>query len=55
MNALVLVVDDEPKIVKLARDYLEGAGFGVISAGDGQTALALARRMVPARPACRRG
>lgn len=47
MNALVLVVDDEPKIVKLARDYLEGAGFGVISAGDGQTALALARRERP--------
>ncbi len=25
----VLVVDDEPKIVELARDYLEHAGFAV--------------------------
>ena len=27
MNELILVVDDEPKIVKLARDYLEQSGF----------------------------
>ena len=31
----VLVVDDEPKIVQLARDYLEHAGFAVVSASDG--------------------
>jgi DNA-binding response OmpR family regulator len=35
----VLVVDDEPKIVQLARDYLEHAGFAVVTAGDGRTAL----------------
>jgi DNA-binding response OmpR family regulator len=35
----ILVVDDEPKIVELARDYLEHAGFGVITAGDGRSAL----------------
>ena len=40
VNELILVVDDEPKIVKLARDYLEQAGFRVQTAGDGQTALA---------------
>ena len=34
MNELILVVDDEPKIVKLARDYLERAGFRVISAAS---------------------
>jgi two-component system, OmpR family, alkaline phosphatase synthesis response regulator PhoP len=39
----ILVVDDEPKIVKLVRDYLERAGFGVRVAGDGKTALSLAR------------
>ncbi len=47
MNELVLVVDDESRIVKLARDYLEQAGFRVLSAGDGITALAAARRDRP--------
>ena len=47
MNELILVVDDEPKIVKLARDYLEKAGFQVLTAGDGQTALAMARTEKP--------
>jgi DNA-binding response OmpR family regulator len=47
MNELILVVDDEAKIVKLARDYLEKNGFQVISAGDGITALAMARRQRP--------
>ena len=36
----ILVVDDEPKIVQLARDYLEHAGFTVASASDGREALA---------------
>ncbi|MEO7664008.1 MAG: response regulator transcription factor [Candidatus Limnocylindrales bacterium] len=35
----ILVVDDEPKIVQLARDYLEHAGFAVITAADGRAAL----------------
>src|SRR5437773_3898106 len=35
----ILVVDDEPKIVQLARDYLEHAGFSVLTAGDGASAL----------------
>ena len=39
----VLIVDDEPKIVALARDYLERAGFAVATAYDGKTALASAR------------
>jgi two-component system, OmpR family, alkaline phosphatase synthesis response regulator PhoP len=39
----VLVVDDEPKIVQLARDYLEHAGFAVLTAGDGPSALQAAR------------
>jgi two-component system, OmpR family, alkaline phosphatase synthesis response regulator PhoP len=47
MNELILVVDDEPRIVKLARDYLEAAGFRVSSASDGPTALAVARRERP--------
>lgn len=47
MNMLILVVDDEPKIVKLARDYLERGGFRVVTAADGQTALAIARHERP--------
>src|SRR5207249_2343778 len=43
----VLVVDDEPKIVQLARDYLEHAGFGVVTAGDGRSALAAIRTRRP--------
>jgi two-component system alkaline phosphatase synthesis response regulator PhoP len=43
MNETVLVVDDEPKIVKQARDYLERGGFRVVEARDGKTALARAR------------
>ncbi len=35
----VLVVDDEPKIAQLARDYLEHAGFAVLLAGDGNSAV----------------
>lgn len=35
----ILVVDDEPKIIQLTQDYLENAGFSVISAGDGERAL----------------
>ena len=47
MNELILVVDDESRIVKLAQDYLEKAGFRVLSAADGVTALAVARRDRP--------
>ena len=43
----VLVVDDEPRIVELARDYLEHAGFAVISAADGPSALTAARLRKP--------
>ncbi len=43
----VLVVDDEPKIVQLARDYLERASFRVTSASDGKEALAAFRGGAP--------
>ena len=43
----ILVVDDEPKIVGLARDYLEHAGFAVVSAFDGSEALTRARTDAP--------
>ena len=43
----VLVVDDEARIVQIARDYLEHAGFSVISASDGHSAVALAKDKQP--------
>ena len=43
----VLVVDDEPRIVELAREYLEHAGFAVLTAGDGPSALMVARTRKP--------
>ena len=43
----ILVVDDEPKIAQLARDYLEHAGFAVVIASDGPAALSAARRRRP--------
>jgi two-component system alkaline phosphatase synthesis response regulator PhoP len=39
----ILVVDDEPGIASICRDYLEKAGFGVTVAGTGPDALAQAR------------
>ena len=44
---IILVVDDEPKILQLVGDYLERAGYGVRNARDGKTALALARTEKP--------
>ena len=43
----VLVVDDEPQIAEIARDYLRLAGFDVIVAGDGVRALEAARGRRP--------
>ncbi len=43
----ILVVDDEPKITQLVRDYLERAGFGVLVAYDGKKALSLAKTEKP--------
>ena len=47
MSQLILVVDDEPKVARLARDYLEKNGFRVTTAADGQSALTIARREKP--------
>ena len=44
---LVLVVDDDPNVVALARGYLERDGYRVAEAADGLRALELARREQP--------
>lgn len=43
----ILVVDDEPKILQIARDYLEHAGMRVVTASDGKAALASVRASKP--------
>jgi len=47
MAQTVLVVDDEKDIVELIRYNLAQAGYRVVTAGDGQQALDLARRDRP--------
>jgi DNA-binding response OmpR family regulator len=46
-SELILLVDDEPSIVKLARMYLERENFRVEAAGDGEAALEAVRRLNP--------
>jgi len=44
----ILLVDDEPSIIQLARMYLEREGFHTASAADGEKALEAADRLKPA-------
>jgi DNA-binding response OmpR family regulator len=48
MNETILVIEDEPKVARLARDYLKQSGFRTLTAADGSTGLAMARREQPA-------
>ena len=43
----VLVVDDEPSLVRVVEGYLAKDGFAVRTAADGETALALVRESEP--------
>ena len=47
MTQRILVVDDDPKIVRLLRASLEQAGYQVFVAYDGETALHMLRRERP--------
>lgn len=38
-SEVILVVDDEPDILDLTREYLESLGYRVLQAGDGESAL----------------
>ena len=46
-SELILLVDDEPSIVQLARMYLERENFRVEAAGDGEAALEAVKRLNP--------
>jgi DNA-binding response OmpR family regulator len=47
MPKRILIVDDESKITQIVRDYLERAGFDILTSFDGKTALSLARTQKP--------
>jgi two-component system alkaline phosphatase synthesis response regulator PhoP len=47
MAQRILVVDDDPQIVRLVRSYLEQAGYVVYTAGDGEAALHMLKRERP--------
>jgi DNA-binding response OmpR family regulator len=47
MSKSILVIDDEPQIADICRDYLTAAGFAVLVAQDGVKGLALARKERP--------
>lgn len=44
----ILLVDDEPEIIRISRGYLEQAGFRVLGAGNGRQALNLVEQEKPA-------
>ena len=46
-SELILLVDDEPSIVQLARMYLERENFRVEAVGDGEAALEAIQRLTP--------
>ena len=43
----VLIVEDEPGIAQIVRDYLQHAGFSVVTAADGNEALVRVRERRP--------
>jgi two-component system alkaline phosphatase synthesis response regulator PhoP len=47
MTQTILVVDDEPEIVRLLRSYLEQDGYRVVTAYNGEEALYTARHEKP--------
>ncbi len=47
-SAAVLIVDDDPDFIEMTRTLLEGAGYRVLSAANGNEALACMRRQHPA-------
>jgi DNA-binding response OmpR family regulator len=47
MSETILIIEDEPKVARLARDYLEKSGYRVLIAADGKSGLAMARGEKP--------
>ena len=47
MSSKILIIDDEPSILNLVTAYLKPEGYEVMTAGNGHTALHLARTFQP--------
>ena len=47
MPKKILLVDDEPEILEICRDYLKASGYDVVTARDGAQGLSIARRERP--------
>jgi two-component system, OmpR family, alkaline phosphatase synthesis response regulator PhoP len=47
MPKKILLVDDEPQILEICRDYLKKSGYDVVTAADGAQGLSAARREKP--------
>jgi two-component system alkaline phosphatase synthesis response regulator PhoP len=47
MPKKILLVDDEPEILEICRDYLKASGYEVVTARDGAQGLLSARREKP--------
>jgi DNA-binding response OmpR family regulator len=47
MSKKILVIEDDPDIIEICRDYLKAAGYTVTTAQDGAKGLATARREKP--------
>ncbi len=47
MPKKILIVDDEPQIVEICRDYLKAAGYEIVTANNGAQGVSLARREKP--------
>jgi len=47
MTETILIIEDEPKVARLARDYLEKNNYRVLIANDGKGGLATARGEKP--------
>ncbi|NWG06486.1 MAG: response regulator transcription factor [Chloroflexi bacterium] len=47
MPKKILLVDDEPEILEICRDYLKASSYEVVTAKDGAQGLSLARREKP--------
>jgi len=45
--ATILIIEDEPELVKVLRSYLEQAGFSVLTSGRGDSGLALWEQKKP--------
>jgi two-component system OmpR family response regulator len=45
MNGRILIVDDETAFLEFMSSVLSSAGYGVVTANDGTTALAIAREV----------